>query len=261
MDNHRINLERLVLVTMCTLVLASKMEDRESQTPKLNDVGAMVNQKFHLKQWNELERLILVYFEFRLVIPTATSFFDYFIEAIAVETEYLSARFCSFFTMKRELADLALDYLDLTLANRYMVQETPSKIAAACMAAARSSLEMNEVWPMRLADMTEWSMDKIDVWVQQLQVARNQSNKLVASDIKFQTPTFRTVGTFETPESGYVSHDGKEIVGNSREHESNLNVPAAGGGGGTLTQQDEVYDDLDENLELDSSYSEDEDED
>lgn len=284
MDNHRITVERLVLVTMCTLVLASKMEDRENQTPKLNDIGSLLNSQFYLNQWNELERLILQFFDFRLVIPTATTFFEYFIEVIVIESDVRpgavslsSSRYCSFLALKRELISLALDYLDLTLANRYMMQETPSKISAACMAAARSSfLELSEIWPMRLADMTGWPMGEIDIWMHQLQAARESTANLLATNVLFQTPTFRTVGTFETPESGYVSRGGGDSAGHSGggcNLKVSINAAAAAddgvdvcgfghGGGAASSERYTDYDDeFEENLEMDSSYTEEEEED
>lgn len=282
MDNHRITVERLVLVTMCTLVLASKMEDRENQTPKLNDIGSLLNSQFYLNQWNELERLILTFFDFRLVIPTATTFFEYFIEVIVIESDVRpgavslsSSRYCSFLALKRELISLALDYLDLTLANRYMVQETPSKISAACMAAARSSfMELTEIWPMRLADLTGWPMVEIDIWMHQLQAARCESTaNLLATNVLFQTPTFRTVGIFETPESGYVSsRGGGDLAGHSGGGGGvgcNLKVSINGvdvcgfgdGGGAASSERYTDYDDeFEENLEMDSSYTEEEEE-
>lgn len=204
MDGHRIASDRLGIVSICCLLLAAKIEERENNIPRIADLQLMLGEQFLLSEFVALEGMILKFFEFQLMIPTAATFLEYFIEGIVDDSDYDRSntnlyRFHSLMAMKRELADLALEFVELILSNVYMMQELPSKMAAACLAAARSTLEVGEVWPKHLLILTNYSLNEIGSQQLQLQLLRlNVMNATIAGQLKSSTSN--------TPDSGYISH-------------------------------------------------------
>lgn len=204
MDNHRIAYDRLATVSICCLLLAAKIEECDTGIPKLANLNSMVTYPCELSGLVALEGMMLKFYEFQMMIPTAATFLEYFIEGIADDCDYDASienrtRFHSLMAMKRELTDLALEFVDLTLLNVYMMQELPSKMAAACLAAARCTLEVGEAWPYHLKIMTKYSLNEICSQKRQLQLLRfNVMNDMANSDPKNTD--------INTPDSGYMSH-------------------------------------------------------
>lgn len=198
MDNHRITLERLALVALCSLWLSAKIEERESNVPKLNTLNKMIQNQYPLCDFKSLERLILHFFEFEMIIPTAATFCEYFIEGIVDEYDYALkenyVRFNSLAGMKRVVADLAFEYLDLMLSDCNMLQDVPSKMAAACLAAARYSINIGNVWNNHLLQLTKYQYEDIEFAMHRLvQVRLNYLDNYLRNTLN------------DTPESGYVT--------------------------------------------------------
>lgn len=169
MDNHTITTDRLALVSLSTLILAAKVEEHDSNIPKPRILNTMIDQQYPTFDYVQLERMQFRFFEFQLIIPTAVTFIEYFIEGIADAQDYELAQqnqqvgpFNSQLHMKRDMADLAFEFVDLILADVRLVQETPSKVAAACLAAARQLCRFCFIWSSRLAHLTRYSLIDID---------------------------------------------------------------------------------------------------
>lgn len=204
MDNHRIALDRLAMVSICSVLLAAKIEERDTNIPKLDNLSRMAEETFRLSEYNVLEGMILKFFEFQMIIPTAATFLEYFIEGIVDDCDFdvsneSHKRFHSLMAMKRELTDLALEFLDLILLNLYMVHEVPSKMAAACLAAARCTLAVGVIWPYHLMIITKYSLNEICAQMQHLQQLRlNVMSELATAELQSPTST--------TSDSGYMSY-------------------------------------------------------
>lgn len=168
MDNHTITTDRLALVSLSTLILAAKVEEHDSNIPKPRNLNTMIDQQYPPFDFIQLERMQFRFFEFQLIIPTAVTFVEYYIEGIADAQDYelsklnVAGPFNSQLHMKRDMADLAFEFVDLILTDVRLVQETPSKVAAACLAAARQLCRFCFIWSSRLAQLTRYSLIDID---------------------------------------------------------------------------------------------------
>lgn len=178
MDNHTITTDRLALVSLSTLILAAKVEEHDSNIPKPRNLNTMIDQQYPPFDYIQLERMQFRFFEFQLIIPTAVTFIEYYIEGIADAQDYELAiqkqagPFNSQLHMKREMAELAFEFVDLILADVRLVQETPSKVAAACLAAARQLCRFCFIWSSRLANLTRYSLMDIDANMNKLLALR-----------------------------------------------------------------------------------------
>lgn len=70
MDRHRIAIERLSLVVLCCLGIASKLEDRDQDVPKYSDLNFQMNNIYCISDYQKLERMIIQSFGFTLIYPT-----------------------------------------------------------------------------------------------------------------------------------------------------------------------------------------------
>lgn len=178
MDNHTITTDRLALVSLSTLILAAKVEEHDSNVPKPRTLNTMIDQQYPPYDYIQLERMQFRFFEFQLIIPTAVTFIEYYIEGIADAQDYELAKlnqagpFNGQLHMKREMAELAFEFVDLILADVRLVQETPSKVAAACLAAARQLCRFCFIWSSRLVQLTRYSLVQIDANMTKLLVLR-----------------------------------------------------------------------------------------
>lgn len=198
MDNHHITLERLALVSLCSVWLSAKIEERESNIPKLNDLNKMIQNQYPLCDYKSLERLFLNFFDFQMTIPTAATFCEYFIEGIVNECDYSLNENCNRFnclaSMKRTAADMAFEYLEVMLFDCNMLQDVPSKMAAACLAAARHTLNIGNIWSNYLTELTKYTYEDITIAMQQLVHARlNAIDNILQKSLN------------NTPESGYIT--------------------------------------------------------
>lgn len=166
MDAHRIAVERLSLVVLCCLVIASKLEDRDQDVPKYSELNFQLNNIYCLSDYQKLERMIIQSFGFKLIYPTAAVFVEYYIEASVSELDFQrndhNQRYNSWTHMKLVVADRVLEILDLSINDCEMVQMLPSKLAAACLAAGRWMCQLENVWTTELALLTNYLFKDIE---------------------------------------------------------------------------------------------------
>lgn len=54
MDRHRISVDRLSLVVLCCLGIASKLEDRDQDVPKYSDLNSQMNNVYCISDYQKL---------------------------------------------------------------------------------------------------------------------------------------------------------------------------------------------------------------
>lgn len=164
MDRHRIAIERLSLVVLCCLGIASKLEDRDQDVPKYSDLNLQMNNVYCISDYQKLERMIIQSFQYSLLYPTAAVFVEYYLEASVSESDFEKSgkQFNSFTEMKHVVACRVLEVLDLTVSDYEMVQMLPSKLAAACLAAGRKLSRIENVWSTELALLTNYLFKDIE---------------------------------------------------------------------------------------------------
>lgn len=119
MDNHRITFERLNGIALVSLTLASKIEEREFKILKLTDIKKLITSEYSILDLKYIEILILKFLNWYLIIPTAATFVEFFIEYVISEKEYemlsVSSQLTSFNDFKQLAIERVSYFLDLIL--------------------------------------------------------------------------------------------------------------------------------------------------
>lgn len=206
MDNHKIVVEQLNLVALVALWVAAKIEDCEPNIPKAFELNGLIQNRFPNNFFKYVEHMIVKFFEFKFNIPTAATYLDYWVEAVVLPDDYKLLQenvstinpYNSFMDLKKNVADLVIEFLEITLLDIKLVQAVPSKLAAACLVAARYTAKINIYWPKHLIELTKYIYDEINDCFIQLIIARE--NITVGKKAKQ-----------ETPDSGYLSQTNWDV--------------------------------------------------
>lgn len=166
MDRHRIAVERLSLVVLCCLGIASKLEDRDQDVPKYSDLNFQMNNIYCISDYQKLEKMIIQSFGFTLIYPTAAVFVEYYLEASVSESDFEKGdnnkRYNTWADMKSDIAHRVLEILDVSVNDYEIVQMLPSKVAAACLAAGRNLSRIENAWTTELALLTNYLFKDIE---------------------------------------------------------------------------------------------------
>lgn len=120
MDNYDIALDKLNLVGIVLLLISSKIEESELKIPKINELNIYTEKSYPLTDYVTLEKCILNFFQYDIMIPTASVFIEYYIEGIIdyndlIENHIDCVNKQNIRVIKQKLAKYVLEYLDLTL--------------------------------------------------------------------------------------------------------------------------------------------------
>lgn len=201
MDNHTISVEKIYVFCLLCLTLGSKIEDPEIKHPKISDISNYLNDPIKLGDYLQLERLTLKYFNWQIIIPTAVTFFEFYIEAIINDFDYENiahtGRFFSYNAMKQQVIERAVEFLDSTLNECMLMQNIkPSIVGASCLAAARESLNIGEMWTIQLERLTRYAGYELRECVDTLLENRSQAIHILSAKSN------------KSNESGYITDTG-----------------------------------------------------
>lgn len=197
MDNHSIAVDRLNLVAIVSLILAAKVEDCDPLVPKMTEIHTFVNINYEAHELASVERMLLRFFGFKLLIPTAATFVEAFIEStiddwdlkcLKLNNEKVYNKCTSVCCLKKLFATEVFIFLDISLLSLTMTNVSPSLLASAVLAAARISLKLI-VWPALLQKITQYQYENIRDTVKELGNMRKYNED----------------GRKNTPESGYLT--------------------------------------------------------
>lgn len=163
MDNHNISDNRLNLVALTCVLLAAKIEENEPSVPSLSKLNELVQNQYPIADFSVLEVLLLKFFNWNLIIPTAATFVEFWLLYIVQASDFADSTCELLFHQHRTRAiELALEFLDITLTDIKMTNHRPSLLSAAIVASARSCLPVLVVWNDTMAEMTNFTWDEID---------------------------------------------------------------------------------------------------
>lgn len=151
------------------LILAAKMEDRDLSVPSIEAFDSYLNLQTHTNsaEYAATEFSIMKMLNFKMIIPTAVTFTDYFVWIVVTLQDFEDQRFqedFNFATFEAFLENAHMfvhRFLDATLSDPLMVQEVPSKVAAACLLATRTILRLTTIWPQNLVHITNYKVSDI----------------------------------------------------------------------------------------------------
>lgn len=228
MDFHQIAVERFVLVSLCCMQLAAKMEECEAHVPKMRQLRAFTQHQFSVEEFLHLEQFVLRFFQYQLMMPTAVTFFDYFTDGDGIadaidyeractelqrwrynspmRTSAMAAPCCCELHatdmvehgvphMRHALTHLAAEFVDAMLADVLLMQETPSRMAAACMAAARYTMCCTpatvSTWNQRLGALTRYSLEQLEMplrWLLMLKASATTTATTTTTEAMMMMP-------------------------------------------------------------------------
>lgn len=169
MDNHNISDNRLNLVALTCILLAAKIEENEPSVPSLSKLNQLVQNQYPVADFTVLEVLLLKFFNWNLIIPTAATFVEFWLLYIVQARDFeVSTGELPFYERRSRVVEVALEFLDITLTDIKMTNIRPSMLAAACVACARTCLPVLVVWTEPMAEMTGFAWEEIDSLVREL---------------------------------------------------------------------------------------------
>uniref|UniRef100_A0A1Q3EW39 Putative cyclin b n=1 Tax=Culex tarsalis TaxID=7177 RepID=A0A1Q3EW39_CULTA len=169
MDNHNISDNRLNLVALTCVLLAAKIEENEPNVPSLSKLNELVQNQYPIADFSVLEVLLLKFFNWNLIIPTAATFVEFWLLYIVDSSDFAGCLSEVQYHKQRTCAiELALEFLDITLADIKMSNVRPSLLSAACVASARSCVPVLVAWNDTMAEMTGFLWAEIESLVREL---------------------------------------------------------------------------------------------
>jgi len=162
MDGHDIQDPQLYLVCLGSLLLASKVEEKESNVPKCSELNAFTKNQFPLSDFISLEIVILKYFNWNLCLPTACYFAEMWLPYAICETDsHNYGPIVSFREAKAYFHQYVKYFLDLAMQESVFISTPPSLLAASLLAAARAAFGLTPQWPKNLVGITGYEMKSL----------------------------------------------------------------------------------------------------
>lgn len=160
MDGHDIQDPQLYLVCLGALLLASKMEEKDSNVPKCSEMNAFTKNRFPLSDFISLEIVILKYFNWNLCLPTACYFAELWLPyAIQTSDSHNNGPLVSFREAKAYYHQYVKYFLDLAMQDATFIDTLPSVLAASILAASRSAFGLTPTWTKRMEFVTGYGME------------------------------------------------------------------------------------------------------
>ncbi|XP_063708396.1 cyclin-J [Culicoides brevitarsis] len=223
MDNHSIELERLNIVSMVCLLLGAKIEEMEFNVPRVSEITRLTNIECTVADYISLEMMVLTFFEWNVMQPTAVTFLELYLDAVISQEDF--ERYTSQVTdgvlyanhkaMKTAATSMIFKFLDLTLTDVQLSVECPSQLAAAIVATTRFSMLLDPVWPPNIERITGYPMSVLDQFVSRLFRLQEEAT----GDDEEERDKRK-----DTPESGYMSC--KEDTTDTEEEEEEEEIEA-----------------------------------
>ncbi|KAL3276757.1 hypothetical protein HHI36_012126 [Cryptolaemus montrouzieri] len=184
MDNHQIDPKRLVMVANTSLILAAKFEESIVDIPDLDEL-ILITDKTSVSYYINLEIMILRFFRWDIMIPTAAHYVHYYMQAILSKEDIKSDEKPR--NLIFELTHFINKYLDELLDDVHFMQNySPSRLAAALIAASRLQLGL-ELWNENLTDFTKYSKDDIQEPLEALLLGRKHFNCITCNSMKINS--------------------------------------------------------------------------
>ncbi|GLV37240.1 Cyclin J [Carabus blaptoides fortunei] len=174
MDSYQISTERLHLVALVCLLLATKFEERDANILKISEINELVRNKYSTNDYFALEILVLKHVNWSLLLPTAVEFVNFYIEFL-LSNKDLRHTEMSLKTIWLEAKTIAHSYLDYVIEDIRLMQTSPSLVGAAIMAITRSELGLTPLWPDQLSCITSYTITDLKLII--LRLMQNPNRK------------------------------------------------------------------------------------
>ncbi|KAH8300370.1 hypothetical protein KR018_000009, partial [Drosophila ironensis] len=178
LDSFRVRPDKLQLVTLTCLHLAAQIENTDALIPRFSEMNRLVRNAYEPGEYKAVERKILSFLNFELVRPTTASFVELFACRFLTRADYVEYKemleaappdpniqhpykfYKSYEEMLTALAKLMLQICDSSLFITSFAGETPSLLAAACIAAVRQVSGVKR-WSQHLVTLTSYNESQV----------------------------------------------------------------------------------------------------
>ncbi|XP_076253209.1 cyclin J [Rhynchophorus ferrugineus] len=160
MDCHHIIPEKTLLLANVCLLIAAKFEENTKDIPKITELNSMVNGRYSIKEYKNLEVIILDYFSWYVMFPTVAHYAHYYVQA-AISRDDLLKTDERVRSLIYRLHESIVEYLDQIINNvHYMQDFKPSLLAATVIAASRLECQLS-MWTYQLEQLTNYTCSDI----------------------------------------------------------------------------------------------------
>lgn len=160
MDGHDIQNPQLYLVCLVSILLASKMEEKDDKIPKCSKLNTFVKNQFPKQDFCSLEFVMLKFFNWSLGMPTACNFAEIWLPYAIQETDsHNNGPIVSYREARSYFNQYVKYFLDLSLADPHFIDVPPSQLGASLLASARIAFGLTPVWPTEMTIRTGFSLD------------------------------------------------------------------------------------------------------
>ncbi|XP_030385921.1 cyclin-J [Scaptodrosophila lebanonensis] len=237
-DRFTIRQDKLNLVAIVSIHLASQMENSDAYVPRYSDMNSLVNYCYTAFEFKAVERKILCFFDFELIRPTTASFVELFSDSFLTEEDYIAysqmlvednqhvqgrqhAAYASLQQMITYLAELLLRMADYTLRINRFGNVPPSLLAASCIASVRQVSGVPQRWTLYLTDLTSYTEPELQSYADIITIyhyyysANNPEDQISTPVSQYQPQD--ELKHWSSPDSGFddylsVSHDGAATI-------------------------------------------------
>lgn len=181
LDYYRVRPDKLFMVSITCLHLAAQIENTDAFIPRFSELNQLVRNVYTLSEYKVVERKLLCFLNFELVRPTTASFVELFAcsfltrSDFAAYTEMLDEcerehniqafrRYGSFEQMLGSLGQQLVSMADYTLSIYSFSNDSPSLLAAACIAAVRQVSGVKR-WSQYLIELTSYTEAHVEPYM------------------------------------------------------------------------------------------------
>ncbi|PIK52397.1 putative cyclin-J [Apostichopus japonicus] len=161
------NEAHLHIVAMACLLIATKFEDKEDMVIKLGRfVRRVINGIISQEEFLMLELEVLEMFQWRVSVPTAVHFIDYFLSIAVPDLEKSKGSVINGkYNAPVYIRKYTKYFLDISLQNHSFSFMKPSLLAASCIASSRVCLNLTPTWTRVLQETTSYSWEDISSYI------------------------------------------------------------------------------------------------
>lgn len=170
MDLFEVAEERLRMFAAVCVLIAAKLEDRSDCVPRWSELQPLFERQIETREYAILECMIINALQWKLSLPTAASFLEYYIVGSItisdVPIRLRTSRPHSAMTpnsqvypaLRLQMYNLVYYLLDLSLNDLQMIGMRPSKLAAATILCARQIMDYRPFWNTELQHLTDYGV-------------------------------------------------------------------------------------------------------
>lgn len=158
MDGHDIEEPQLYLVCLCCLLLASKLQEKDSNIPRLSRLRALLPEDLpepDSDMISSVEVMMLHYFRWDVSLPTACDVAELLLPLALHPADYLLGRPLLHWPQAQDdFLQAVRWWLDVSLQEESLLQTPAHLLGPACLLAARQTCGLDPSWPQDLARLT-----------------------------------------------------------------------------------------------------------